>query len=100
MAEVSSVIIMRNFHSRLLLTSFVGLQCHAAPFSWKIVFECDHELYEIMMSACSPKEELEWRARLTQSEKQSHESLEPDVHSCMYLNIKSLGSVFGKPGKT
>ncbi|KAI0176199.1 Dbl homology domain-containing protein [Hypoxylon sp. FL1284] len=76
-----------------------GLQCHTAPFSWKLVFECDHQLYEIIMTACSPKEEAEWRSRLGQQHAaESHEMSEPAFYSSIYLNIKSLGTIFGKPG--
>ncbi|KAI1082770.1 Dbl homology domain-containing protein [Whalleya microplaca] len=76
-----------------------GLQCHTAPYSWKVVFECDHQLYEIIMTACSPKEEMEWRSRLTRRDSvEPHESSEPMFYSSISLNIKSLGTVFGKPG--
>ncbi|KAL7761413.1 hypothetical protein ACKLNR_007948 [Fusarium oxysporum f. sp. zingiberi] len=43
-----------------------GLQCHLAPFSWKLVFESDHQLYEVVMTACTSREENEWRTRLQQ----------------------------------
>lgn len=77
-----------------------GLQCHTAPFSWKLVFECDHQLFEITMSACSPKEELEWRSRLAdRSYKDSLDAGEQAVFTSLSLNIKPLGAVFGKPGK-
>ncbi|KAI0013472.1 Dbl homology domain-containing protein [Xylariaceae sp. FL0662B] len=76
-----------------------GLQCHTAPYSWKLVFECDHQLYEIIMTACSPKEEMEWRSRLSRCDLiESHESSEPAFYSSISLNIKTLGTVFGKPG--
>ncbi|KAI2629829.1 Dbl homology domain-containing protein [Hypoxylon sp. NC1633] len=76
-----------------------GLQCHTAPFSWKLVFECDHQLYEVIMTACSPKEEAEWRTRLAQhNSTDAHELSEPAFYSSIYLNIKSLGTIFGKPG--
>ncbi|KAI1481688.1 Dbl homology domain-containing protein [Daldinia eschscholtzii] len=76
-----------------------GLQCHTAPFSWKLVFECDHQLYEIIMTACSPKEEHEWRSRLTrQNSIDSYELSEPIFYSSIFLDIKSLGTIFGKPG--
>ncbi|KAI0164875.1 Dbl homology domain-containing protein [Xylariaceae sp. FL1272] len=76
-----------------------GLQCHTAPFSWKLVFECDYQLYEIVMTACSQKEGLVWRTRLSHAESSS--SLEgPDFAFCnsLYLSIRSLGTVFRKPG--
>ncbi|KAI1382100.1 Dbl homology domain-containing protein [Hypoxylon crocopeplum] len=79
-----------------------GLQCHTAPFSWKLVFECDHQLYEIIMTACSSKEEAEWRIRLARHNPvelyELYELSEPAFYSSIYLNIKSLGTIFGKPG--
>ncbi|KAI1128384.1 Dbl homology domain-containing protein [Nemania abortiva] len=76
-----------------------GLQCHTAPFSWKLVFECDHQLYEMIMTACSQKEEMEWRTRLCNIRQlESHEQSDPAFYSWNYLNIKSLGTVFRKPG--
>ncbi|KAG0650937.1 Phosphatidylinositol 3 [Hyphodiscus hymeniophilus] len=76
-----------------------GLQCHTAPFSWKLVFEYDHQLFETTMSACSPKEELEWRRRLTdRSCKDSLDAGEQALYTSLSLNIKPMGTVFGKPG--
>ncbi|KAL5085339.1 hypothetical protein Trisim1_010672 [Trichoderma cf. simile WF8] len=75
-----------------------GLQCHTAPFSWKVVFECDHQLYEIIMTACTSKEEAEWRARLSRPPSDHQGVKGPDVFSTIHMNIKSLGSVFGKQG--
>ncbi|KAI0911815.1 hypothetical protein F4823DRAFT_584306 [Ustulina deusta] len=76
-----------------------GLQCHTAPFSWKLVFECDHQLYEMMMTACSPKEEMEWRIRLSNTKPPgAHEQSCPAIYSSNSLHIKSLGTVFRKPG--
>lgn len=76
-----------------------GLQCHTAPFSWKLVFEIDHQLYEVIMTACTPREENEWRSRLTNAiPSEAQEAGEPLFCSSLSLNIKSLGTVFGKPG--
>ncbi|KAI1356308.1 hypothetical protein F5Y01DRAFT_323774 [Xylaria sp. FL0043] len=76
-----------------------GLQCHTAPFSWKLVFECDHQLYEMIMTACSPKEETEWRMRLSDARQSGpHEQACPAFYSSNSLHIKSLGTVFRKPG--
>ncbi|KAL7820389.1 Dbl homology domain-containing protein [Trichoderma aethiopicum] len=75
-----------------------GLQCHTAPFSWKLVFECDHQLYEIIMTACTPKEEAEWRTRLTRPARDGQEEKSPDMFSTLHMDIKSLGTVFGKQG--
>ena len=77
----------------------VGLQCHTAPFSWKLVFEHDHQLFEITMSACSRREELEWRSRLTdRSCKVLIDAGEQALYTSLSLDIKPLGTVFGKPG--
>jgi hypothetical protein len=82
------------------INSNVGLQCHTAPFSWKLVFECDHQLFEVTMSACSPKEELEWRSRLADhSSRQSLDAGEQALYTSLSLAIKSMGTVFGKPGQ-
>ncbi|KAI0417506.1 hypothetical protein F5X98DRAFT_374642 [Xylaria grammica] len=76
-----------------------GLQCHTAPFSWKLVFECDHQLYELIMTACSQKEEMEWRTHLANIKPPGpHEQSSPVFYSSNSLHIKSLGTVFRKPG--
>ncbi|KAI0442464.1 Dbl homology domain-containing protein [Xylaria telfairii] len=76
-----------------------GLQCHTAPFSWKLVFECDHQLYEMIMTACSQKEEMEWRTHLSNVKQYGNrEQSGSAFHSLNSLHIKSLGTVFRKPG--
>ncbi|KAI2635919.1 Dbl homology domain-containing protein [Xylaria nigripes] len=75
-----------------------GLQCHTAPFSWKLVFECDHQLYEMIMSACSQKEEMEWRRHLSDENCRPCEQSASALYSSNSLHIKSLGTVFRKPG--
>ncbi|KAK1639162.1 RhoGEF domain-containing protein [Colletotrichum phormii] len=70
-----------------------GLQCHTAPFSWKLVFECDSQLYEILMTACSPREQEEWRSRLSVARTGEQEQIDPNLYSSMSLNMKSLGTV-------
>ncbi|KPM37086.1 hypothetical protein AK830_g9460 [Neonectria ditissima] len=75
-----------------------GLQCHTAPFSWKLVFEGDHQLYELIMTACSLKEEMEWKARLSRIASQGGDSVDVGIYDSLSLNIKSLGTVFGRPG--
>lgn len=87
-----------KFQPALWLT-FLGIQCHTAPYSWKIVFECDHQLFEIIFSACSSKEELEWRNRLNICTSREHtDSYDQAFMTTVSLGIKSLGTVFGKPG--
>ncbi|KAI0389365.1 Dbl homology domain-containing protein [Xylariaceae sp. FL0594] len=76
-----------------------GLQCHTSPFSWKLVFECDHQLYEMLMTACSQKEATEWRNRLSRAKTADpHNHSDPATYNSLYLQIKSLGTVFRKPG--
>ncbi|KAL7927474.1 hypothetical protein ACQKWADRAFT_4522 [Trichoderma austrokoningii] len=75
-----------------------GIQCHTAPFSWKLVFECDHQLCELIMTACTPKEEMEWKSRLARPAREDQELRSSDMFSSLYINVKSLGTVFGKPG--
>ncbi|KAH6689120.1 RSP protein [Plectosphaerella plurivora] len=73
-----------------------GLQCHTAPFSWKLVFECDSQLYELIMTACNAREQDEWRRRLEPPLAES--PADATVYSSLYIDIKSLGTVFSKPG--
>ncbi|KAK4147627.1 uncharacterized protein C8A04DRAFT_33791 [Dichotomopilus funicola] len=80
-----------------------GLQCHTARHSWKIVFLSDNQLYELILTGCSAKEELEWRARLrnnnldTESDGSS-DQMRAEYFNFLSLNIKALGTVFRKPG--
>lgn len=65
-----------------------------------MVFECDCQLYEIMLTACTPKEEDEWRSRMElNSATTPQEQGAPAFGSSLYLNLKSLGTVFGKQGE-
>ncbi|KAK0734140.1 hypothetical protein B0T26DRAFT_736899 [Lasiosphaeria miniovina] len=76
-----------------------GLQCHTAPYSWKLVFMCDHQLYEMILTACTPKEEVEWRTRLSNDQaSDNQEQASPATFNTLALNIKTLGTVFRKPG--
>ncbi|KAL1901713.1 hypothetical protein Cpir12675_000220 [Ceratocystis pirilliformis] len=78
-----------------------GIQCHTAPFSWKLVFEHDHELFEFILTACSPKEELEWKSRLKSRINMNLEWKDaPALNQSSFLDleVKSLGAIFGKPG--
>ncbi|KAF5250525.1 hypothetical protein FANTH_4300 [Fusarium anthophilum] len=75
-----------------------GLQCHLAPFSWKLVFESDHQLYEVVMTACTSKEENEWRTRLQQPLCLEPVGRSPGLQIFLSLDIESLGTVFGRPG--
>lgn len=78
-----------------------GIQCHTAPHSWKVVFLSDHQLYEVILTACNPKEEEEWRTRLTHAAAVGSLTSQTGgwaAFDALSLNIKPLGTVFGKPG--
>lgn len=81
------------------LTRSAGLQCHTAPFSWKLIFQCDSQLYEIIMVACTAKERDEWKGRLQRPIKERRRVTDPNLYSSLTLGIQSLGTVFSKPGK-
>ncbi|KAI9794524.1 MAG: hypothetical protein M1835_006531 [Candelina submexicana] len=79
-------------------------RCHTALYTWKIVFESDHRLYEIILSACSAKEEDEWKTSLLErSAVEGQEIFDDranwqDMFSSMSLNVKPIAKVFGQPG--
>lgn len=52
------------------------------------------------MNACSPKEELEWRKHIQARVCKDYvESFDHATFSVLTLGVKSLGTVFGKPGR-
>lgn len=79
----------------------LGLQCHTAPYTWKLMFEHGHRLHEIILSACSSQEEDTWKKQLRERIIcETHEFVEGqatmhDMCSSLYLDIKSIGPVFG-----
>ncbi|UPX13203.1 uncharacterized protein EKO05_0003725 [Ascochyta rabiei] len=78
-----------------------GIQCHTAFHTWKFVFEHNHRLHEIIMTACSPQEEAAWKMQLHERIVcETHDFVEgqstmQEMFSCLSLDIKSLGQVFG-----
>lgn len=84
----------------LSVTNFSkGLQCHSAPFSWKLVFECEHQLYEVLMAACTQKEERQWKKRIGDYVADNAcTQLETLDAAFLALNITRFGTVFGSPG--
>ena len=83
---------------------FAGLQCHTALFSWKIVFESDQQVFELICSACTPEEEKQWKSHLmelsaAESQNQFEEyPISPTRYSTLYLSIRPIGSILGQPG--
>ena len=73
-----------------------GLQCHNAPYSWKVVFDHDRLIYEILMTACSASEENAWKSSIQARIKDEIRGLSDDRHSLfeplkvLTLNIKPI----------
>lgn len=54
----------------------------------------------MMLTACNPKEEDEWRCRLeVGSMSEPLDLAGPELYGSLFLNMKSLSTVFGKQGK-
>jgi hypothetical protein len=84
-----------------------GLQCHTAPYTFKVVFESDSRLFELLLSACSETEEAVWRQHVTDravardaddSIPSASGSASGDILSFLSLEIKPIGSIFGQRG--
>lgn len=84
--------------------SMLGLQCHTALYAWKVAFESEQQLYEMILCACSQQEEEQWKTGLlecaTKEEQRQREdqAVSPPLYSLLSLQMKSLGQVFGLPG--
>ena len=83
---------------------YLGLQCCSAPYAWKLAFQSDEQLYELILCACSRKEEKQWKAKLLdhsvlecRRQIDEHE-ITPPLYSILDLQMKSLGHAFGLPG--
>jgi hypothetical protein len=81
-----------------------GLTCYSAPFSWKVIFESEHRLFELILSACSAREEEEWKSKIIEranAESQLSIDGNPRGHdrsACVGIDIMPIGEVFGQPG--
>lgn len=81
--------------------SQIGVQCYTASHTWKFVFEHNHRLHEIILSACSSQEENVWKTQLRERTVcETHDFVEgqstlQEMFSFLSLDIKSLGPVFG-----
>ncbi|CAF3544338.1 unnamed protein product [Fusarium graminearum] len=56
------------------------------------------KLYEVVMTACTSKEEREWRSRLSQPTSSDASTRAPGLNLFLSIDIMSLGAVFGRPG--
>ena len=73
-------------------------------FSWKVAFESEQHLYEMILCACSPKEEEQWKAKLLEYASKEEQRQREDqavsipLYSLLNLEMKPLGQIFGRPG--
>ncbi|KAF2494069.1 hypothetical protein BU16DRAFT_528226 [Lophium mytilinum] len=78
-----------------------GLQCHTAQHTWKLVFEQDHRIFDVILSACTAREEETWKHNLQERiSAETHDLTEEspatrDTYSSLCLDIRSIGPVFG-----
>ena len=94
-----------SWNDRWTLTDVIlGLQCHTALYAWKVAFESEHRLYEVILCACSSLEEEQWKTRLAacadveeQRQREDH-ALSLPIYSFLNLDMKAVGHVFGAPG--
>ena len=82
----------------------IGLQCHTALYSWKVIFESENHLYELIFSACSAIEEESWKAALQEQSALTvpngiapREAF-PEISTCVFLDLKPAGPIFGQAG--
>ncbi|KAA8894399.1 hypothetical protein FN846DRAFT_416655 [Sphaerosporella brunnea] len=81
-----------------------GLYSPGAPHTWKLVFEADHHIFEVLLSACSDDEEFIWRNHIDDrilaehKDYQEYSSTNMDFCSCRSSDIKPVADVFGRPG--
>jgi hypothetical protein len=79
----------------------IGLQCHTAPHTWKLVFESNQRQYEVILSACSEREEEEWKCHIrSRIEIESQDLVEAFTNPFIALpvELKSLGPAFEAHG--
>ena len=81
-----------------------GLQCSSAAYAWKVAFQSEEQLYELVLCACSRKEEEQWRtkiqdhSRLECQKQVAEHAVTPLLYSMLDLPARSLGHAFGLPG--
>lgn len=81
-----------------------GLYSPEAPHTWKIVFEANHRIYEVLCTACSEEEETVWRNqiqdRIVAENKDYLEygSDSMDFCSSISSDLRPVGDVMGRPG--
>ena len=68
------------------------------------MFQYDQQLYDLIFCACTAQEEEQWKSTLmerTNAKKIDDDNWLKNIsfeHSALYLEVRSLGPVFGQPG--
>ncbi|KAF2219067.1 hypothetical protein BDZ85DRAFT_269289 [Elsinoe ampelina] len=79
-----------------------ALQCHTTPHTWKLIFESDGALFEILSVACSKAEADVWRGQISGRiavEKQylnEGRSQIIDIRSPLTDEMRSVGKAYGR----
>jgi hypothetical protein len=89
-----------------LLILCLGLQCNTALFSWKLVFECEGNLFEVLLSACSATEQQQWLSGIDRGrhlralDGPTEPAPEPELVTATSLQLKDLASLPTSSGVT
>ena len=73
-----------------------GLCCLMAPHAWKLLFEVDSAIFEILVVPTSISEKERWTQAIC--ENADRDDSNQDQFSMIALSTSSVGSVIGKPG--
>ncbi|TKX22848.1 RhoGEF domain-containing protein 2 [Elsinoe australis] len=79
-----------------------ALQCHTTPHSWKLAFENDGALFEMLCVACSKAEADAWRqqvsGRIAVEKQRLHEghNRATEIRSPLTDEMRSVGKAYGR----
>ncbi|GAM87378.1 hypothetical protein ANO11243_054020 [Dothideomycetidae sp. 11243] len=79
-----------------------ALQCHTTPYTWKILFESEGAMFEILCVACSAVEAESWRQRITgrmavEGHHVQEGSITPvEISSPLTQDMRSVGKAYGR----
>ena len=78
------------------MDSEFGLQCLTIPYAWRILFEIDSAIFEILLVATSLEEQEKWRNAIQDAIERT--SSKHDQFSVICSSISPIGEAIGKPG--
>ena len=87
-----------NAQSMISLLTLIGLQCHNALYTWKLVFGFDQQWHEMILCASSAREEDQWKSELLISSKADNAIPAASDLTFLAVKMRSLGLIFGQPG--